>query len=62
MTTHMKTPHMPSLDHARFDAICEPLEDFEPLPAVRGEIEDEEWEQPEESLDGLILAGLVSPN
>ena len=57
----MKTPQMPSPEHTQFDAICEPLEDFEPIPTVHADIEDEDWQAPEEPLDGLILAGLVAP-
>jgi hypothetical protein len=56
---------MPSNDHARFDSLCEPVGDFEPLPAVVAEPPETETELPAEnedaSLDGLILAGLVAP-
>jgi hypothetical protein len=61
----MKT-WMPSNDHAQFDSLCEPVGDFEPLPAVVGEPPEHEHELPGEnedaSLDGLILAGLVTPH
>jgi hypothetical protein len=60
----MKTPQMPSNEHAQFDALCEPLGDFEPLPAVVAEPPTHECELPAEdedaALDGLILAGLVA--
>ena len=56
---------MPSNDHAQFDSLCEPVGDFEPLPAVVAETPETETELPAEnedaSLDGLILAGLVAP-
>jgi hypothetical protein len=66
--TKMQTP---SEDHTHFDAICARVEDWEPLPAVasapaatKAEHEDDH-EAGEVSqvadLDGLILAGLVSP-
>ncbi len=59
----MTTPQMPTAEHARFDAICAPVDDFEPLPTVMApvELEEEDREQPEGSLDDLILAGLVAP-
>lgn len=72
----MTTPHMPSAEHAQFDAICAPVDDFETLPTVtalasparaaqtdwqREEIEEENETVADESLDGLILAGLVAP-
>jgi len=51
---------------AQFDAICEQLDEFEPLPSVApAELElahgDYDSEQRREPLDGRILAGLVSP-
>lgn len=56
---------MPSNDHAQFDSLCEPLDEFDPLPAVVAEPPEHETELPAEdedaSLDGLILAGLVAP-
>jgi hypothetical protein len=60
----MKTPRMPSPEHTTFDAICAPIDDFEPLPTVTAELEQEheDWEEPEVPLDGLILAGLVAPH
>ena len=61
----METPRMPSAEHIEFDAICAPVEDFEPLPTVRADTEveeDEAFEEPYAPLDGLILAGLVEPH
>lgn len=61
----MKTPRMPSPEHTTFDAICAPVEDFEPLPTVTAELEEEHdpsAEDREAPLDGLILAGLVAPH
>jgi hypothetical protein len=56
---------MPSNDHAQFDLFCEPVEEFEHLPAIKAEPPKYESELPAEdedaSLDGLILAGLVAP-
>jgi hypothetical protein len=62
----------PSKDHARFDQICEQVDEFEPLPTVTGvsnaegldraESEyDDEHDNEHTQLDGLILAGLVAP-
>lgn len=61
----MKTPRMPSPEHTTFDAICAPVEDFEPLPTVKAELErDDEFSagEREAPLNGLILAGLVDPH
>ena len=57
---------MPSNDHAEFDSLCEPLEEFDPLlPAIKAEPPKTEQENQAEDedapLDGLILAGLVAP-
>ncbi len=57
---------MPTAEHIEFDALCGPVEEFEPLPAV---VASPEGDQPppsdatqgQQELDGLILAGLVSP-
>ena len=60
----MNTLQMSSTDHEQFDEICEPLDEWDHLPAVKGEppeFGDEPIEDQEASLDGLILAGLVSP-
>ncbi len=52
----------PSPDHLEFDQMCSEVEDFEPLPTVRTEpLEPEQESQESSSLDGQILAGLVSP-
>jgi hypothetical protein len=54
-----------SVEHPRFDELCSHVEDFEPLPTVvarpaePGPADtDEDQTGP---IDGLILAGLVSP-
>jgi hypothetical protein len=68
----MTTPQMPSAEHTQFDAICAPVDDFETLPTVAMQtltsqyeaerVADDDPEDPgEESLDDLILAGLVAP-
>jgi len=55
----------PSTVHAEFDHMCELLEDFEPLPtyatAPHEPAPEPEPEREKDSLDQLILAGLVSP-
>jgi hypothetical protein len=59
----MKPVKTPTDSHAQFDAICAQLAEFDPLPPVvklptdREPTEDEQAEP----LNGLILAGLVSP-
>jgi len=49
----------------QFDAICSEVQDFEPLPTVKTMPAPATPDLPEEErtapLDGLILAGLVSP-
>ncbi len=61
----MTTPQMPTHDHEQFDAICEPVGDFEPLPTVVSATSEAELEQTGDEeqtrLDELILAGLVAP-
>ena len=68
----MTTPQMPSADHAQFDAICAPVDDFETLPTVAVQRlisqheadpfpEEAYQDDGQESLDQLILAGLVAP-
>ncbi|HZO78752.1 MAG TPA: hypothetical protein VFB39_11970 [Solirubrobacteraceae bacterium] len=69
----MTTPQMPSAEHAQFDAICAPVDDFETLPTVAVQTLTSQYEaepvgddepaedRGEESLDDLILAGLVAP-
>jgi hypothetical protein len=57
---------MPSTDHQQFDQICERVDEFDHLPAVKGDPTDPDRQTPEAgeqdaSLNGLILAGLVSP-
>jgi hypothetical protein len=68
--TNMRTP---SEDHGQFDAICARVGEWEALPAipsapteVEREVEHEHDHEPSDApqvaeLDGLILAGLVSP-
>lgn len=52
----------PPPDHAEFDELCSQVEEFEPLPTFAAAPLDVEHESEEEtSLDGQILAGLVSP-
>jgi hypothetical protein len=52
----------PSLDHLEFDQMCAEVDDFEPLPTVTTEpLELEQESEENTSLDGQILAGLVSP-
>jgi hypothetical protein len=57
--------HMPSAEHEQFDEICSRVADFEPLPAVviepQTETVERELDSEDEPLDGLILAGLVTP-
>ncbi len=59
----MSTLQMPTNEHVEFDEICQPVEDFEHLPTVVAASADEEplpADGPRD-LDGLILAGLVTP-
>jgi hypothetical protein len=52
----------PSPDHVEFDQMCGEIDDFEPLPSVAAAyVEPEQESEPEASLDGQILAGLVTP-
>jgi hypothetical protein len=52
----------PSQDHLEFDLLCSEVEDFEPLPTLTTEpLEPGPEEEENTSLDGRILAGLVSP-
>ena len=52
----------PSPDHGEFDSMCAEVDEFEPLPTVRPEtLEREPDGEDDTSLDGQILAGLVSP-
>lgn len=51
-----------SPDHTEFDELCADIDEFEPLPAVKPEnLERDEENDDDTSLDGQILAGLVSP-
>jgi hypothetical protein len=61
----MSDTQIPTETHPGFEAICSEVEDFEPLPTVTtasaplaAKVDDEDGTA---SLDGLILAGLVSP-
>jgi hypothetical protein len=61
----MPITEKPSSEHVEFDALCEQVEDWEHLPAVKvGPPEFEQHGADDEQtapLDELILAGLVSP-
>ena len=58
----MKLPlSPPAADHLEFDEICSEVEDFEPLPTLTSDPLEAAEESEETSLDGRILAGLVSP-
>jgi hypothetical protein len=61
----MSSTDIPSSGHAEFDALCEHVEEFEHLPAVKAaqpELEESgEGDEQIAPLDELILAGLVSP-
>jgi hypothetical protein len=50
----------PSPDHLEFDLLCLEIEDFEPLPSLPTSYGEPESSS-ESSLDGQILAGLVTP-
>jgi hypothetical protein len=52
----------PAPDHVEFDSMCAEVDEFEPLPTVKPEsLEREQDSEDYTSLDGQILAGLVSP-
>jgi len=56
----------PPTGHVAFDSMCEQVEEFDHLPALRSAspemAEDRDVDLDREApLDGLILAGLVSP-
>ena len=59
------TTQAPSSGHVAFDALCAEVEDWETLPAVKTApvelAEEADVEDETAPLDGLILAGLVSP-
>jgi hypothetical protein len=45
-----------------FDQMCAEVDEFEPLPAVKPKsLERQQGSEDDTSLDGQILAGLVSP-
>ena len=51
-----------SADQVGFEQLCAEVEEFEPLPAVTAEgLERGREDEDDTSLDGQILAGLVSP-
>ncbi|HEY2438315.1 MAG TPA: hypothetical protein VGH93_14130 [Solirubrobacteraceae bacterium] len=61
------TLQMPSTDHKQFDDLCSRVDEWTHLPAYKTDPTDPEREAPEDaerdaSLNGLILAGLVSPH
>ena len=63
----MNTLQMPSTDHTEFDQICERVDEFDHLPAFMGDPMEPDRETADDaerdaSLNGLILAGLVSPH
>jgi hypothetical protein len=55
----MQTLQTPSVEHTEFDQLCDEVDEFEPLPAVRRDIAPPEAE--DERLDERILAGLIRP-
>ena len=61
----MRTMQTPSQDHAQFDAICADVGEWDTLPAVVSAPTEYEYVTEQEErvapLDGLILAGLVTP-
>jgi hypothetical protein len=56
----MTPTQMPAAEHVQFDAICEEVREFEPLPTVTTPPPEPDEEQTG-SIDALILAKLVSP-
>lgn len=63
----MTPTQTPPTEHLVFDELCAQIDDFQQLPGVKSaspelarESESKVDEEPA-SLDGLILAGLVSP-
>jgi hypothetical protein len=51
-------------EHPMFDALCSEVSDWEPLPTVLGQEDGEDAtleERQSNSLDRLILAGLITP-
>jgi len=55
------TLQTPSTDHLQFDQICAEVDEFEPLPAVASGPLDYDDDAGETTLDGQILAALVTP-
>ncbi|HLY47958.1 MAG TPA: hypothetical protein VKR21_02075 [Solirubrobacteraceae bacterium] len=51
----------PAPDHLEFDLLCLEIEEFEPLPSLPADYGETESSSEESSLDGQILAGLVTP-
>jgi hypothetical protein len=57
----------PTPDRRRFDSLCEGLEEYDSLPAVQTPVpvDTPDWhraDHPDEALDNIILAGLVTPS
>jgi hypothetical protein len=50
-----------SQEHVEFDELCAEVEDFQPLPTVKPAILERDEDSDEHSVDGQLLAGLVSP-
>ena len=58
----MERVQTPSPEHEQFDDMCAEVDDFQPLPAVKPKsLEREQNDEDDTSLDGQILAGLVTP-
>jgi hypothetical protein len=57
----MERVRTPSQDHDEFDRICSQIAEFETLPAHTPEPSSVQEDPQDTELDGLILAGLVSP-
>ena len=63
MTPRQMSPTMPAAEYDQFDAMCDHVEEFEPLPTVTTApvAEPETDEEETAPIDALILAALVSP-
>lgn len=58
----MEPTQTPSPEHVEFEKLCSEVDEFEPLPAVKAaSLERDQDGEDDTSLDGQILAGLVSP-
>jgi hypothetical protein len=61
----MQPVHTHPDEHKQFEEICARIGEFEPLPAVavgpQAQDDERTTEEQLEPIDGLILAGLVSP-